>query len=113
MTDRRKSQLPEEFADIVESFKHQTSSSRPRIGMSSHNFMSYGTSTSTTENLDGSVTKKVLFDTSTATNTSYSIPTDVLLRSTSKRKSFFDSTDEIGTPKKTPTTPGGLTHENI
>jgi len=107
MSDRRKSQLPDDFAEIVENFKHQSSSSRPRIGINSHNFMSYGASSSTMEAADGSITRKTLFDSSAMTNTSYSIPTDLLLRSTSKRKSTFDLED-FGTPKKMPLTPGGL-----
>lgn len=104
MADGRKSQLPEEIAGILENFKQQSSSSRPRIGISNRNFLGYGASTSS--DADQSFTKRILFSSGDDTNASFSTPTDVLIRSSTKRKSQY-SLDDLGTPSKIPLTPGG------
>jgi hypothetical protein len=105
MAEGRKSQLPEEIADILENFKQQSSSSRPRIGISNRNFLSYGAA-STSIDPEQSFPKRLLFSSADDSNTSFSVPTDVLLRSSTKRKSEF-SLDDLGTPSKMPLTPGG------
>ncbi|XP_059469945.1 mitotic spindle assembly checkpoint protein MAD1 isoform X2 [Neocloeon triangulifer] len=113
MAERRKSQLPEDFAEIVENFKRHDSASRPRVGMSNQKFMGFAapsnvSSTSFLEESTRSVTKKLFFEASTVSNTSYSVPTDVLLRSAAKRRSdASDATDFASPTKKFPTTPGG------
>ncbi|XP_065340323.1 mitotic spindle assembly checkpoint protein MAD1 [Cloeon dipterum] len=103
MAERRKSQITQE---LIENFRQQDSAARPRVGISTHNFLGNTSTSCMDETIH--VTKKLLFDGSMASNTSFSVPTDQLLRSATKRKSVtLDGGDFQSPIKRVPTTPGG------